>query len=138
MALEPDNTPLPTPPASTNDRISTCPFCGCESSELQWSNYAYWVVCSHCEAHGPKADPTDFNRATVEGMDKAARATATADWNTRHTKAEPSRQDEIDDLRAALSAINMHLGSAETHDPVIDNITRTALEKSWPTKAVTS
>ena len=84
MAVEANTTPPPVSQASMNDAgLLPCPFCDCDTSEVQWANYAYWVVCSSCEAHGPKADPTDFLRNTAKGRDHAARDTAVEGWNAR-------------------------------------------------------
>lgn len=123
-AVAGNNKPEPDSEASPNYAgLLPCPFGVGHQLHLQDSATGEeWIACESCGARGPKMFPGGAADA----------------WNTRTTKAEPSRQDEIDDLRAALSAINVHLGSAETHDSVIDDITRKALEKDWSTKAVTS
>ena len=121
MAVDANNTRIPDFETSHNDEgFLPCPFCRGESLIVVGNGSGEWITCNECGAEGPTGGEGD----------------AWDLWNARVIAAP--LQDEINDLRAALSAISVHLGSAETHDPVIDDITRTALEKDWSRAKVAS
>ncbi len=65
--------------------LKPCPHCGSPARGPAWVDWAYRVVCTSCEAYGPRVEPVreESQRAQEDAMSKAVLL-----WNEGASRSE--------------------------------------------------